>query len=104
MWNIYGHVWLEQTCTILHWEGNEKFYNYVQWLQFVVDYIIGENQALAPPLDFQGAITWNHNRTDCDDKGVLTLKVCTSSTMPRCCVCVVSCACVCVLMIDWLIK
>ncbi|ELR16994.1 uncharacterized protein ACA1_304360 [Acanthamoeba castellanii str. Neff] len=63
-----------KTCTILHWEGNSKFYNYVQWLQFVVDYIIRENQALAPLLNFQGAITWNQDRTDCDDKGVLTLK------------------------------
>jgi type IV secretory pathway VirB6-like protein len=68
--------------TTLECKGRSGFYNYVQWLQFVVDYIIKENREVA--LDFQGSISWNWDRKCSDDRGTLTVKVHSPPTKATC--------------------
>jgi hypothetical protein len=74
------HTWTTLSVTTpyqtaLDCGPRSNFYNYVQWLQFVVDYIVKENPEEELALDFQGSITWIGDRTGSDDQGTLTVTV-----------------------------
>ena len=51
----------------LIWDGGEKFYNYVEWLEYMIKhFFIPLNYVLNGEIEFQGE--------DCEDKGVIVVK------------------------------
>ena len=61
-------IWCGWTPTddgmALEWDGVEKFYNYIQWLQFVIDHYVKPWG-----LKLNGEVTWHGE--DRDDRGLL---------------------------------
>lgn len=52
---------------LLEWDGSEKFYNYVEWLHYIIDnFIIPWGNELSGVVSFQGE--------DSDDCGYITVK------------------------------
>lgn len=48
--------------TYLQWDGNEKFYNYVEWIEYIVDKILAPNR-----YKVNGEVKWQGE--DMDDRG-----------------------------------
>lgn len=62
----YNQWELTKDCQRIKWDGNEKFYNYVEWLQWIIDKI------LAPSgLRLTGSVQYSGEETD--DVGVLAM-------------------------------
>lgn len=51
----YCHWQLTRDCMGIEWDGGEKFYDYVEWLQFIVDKILAPaGLTLSGQLEFDG--------------------------------------------------
>lgn len=58
---------LTKDCRHLEWDGNEKFYNYVEWLQYLMDTV------LTPiGVSVTGTVSFSGERSD--DVGVVTIQ------------------------------
>lgn len=51
----------------LQWDGGEKFYHYIEWLQYLIDKIIKPRKYV-----LSGSVKWQGE--DMDDRGIITVK------------------------------
>ena len=59
--------WIINEDGDLCWDGGEKFYNYIEWLRYLIDnFFIKENLILNGKIDFQGEYD--------DDKGTIEIE------------------------------
>lgn len=56
-------LWCGWTCndegTCIVWDGNEKFYQSVEWMKWLIDHILGSNPLAKPSLPFLQGHTLN---------------------------------------------
>ena len=58
---------LDDTGTELKWNGGEKFYNYIEWLEYLIQHFFTPWN-----IKLNGKIKWNGE--DSDDVGLITVK------------------------------
>ena len=68
-WKDHPNSYLQwvpsKTLDSIGWDGNEKFYDYVKWLQFVCDWLIGAG------ISANGNLFWSGE--DTEDIGILSV-------------------------------